>query len=275
MATTEHLRMSALPEPSPLVADLASALFLDVDGTLLDFANDPDAVRVEPGLLRTLDTLHERLGGALALVSGRSIDGLDRLFGRPRWAAAGLHGLERRRADGAIERLPVDPARIAALRAAALRVAGALPGVRIEDKGACIALHCREAPHQEDALGHAAATLVSGFPDFELQRGSHVYELKPLGMDKGKAVTDLLTTAPFVDRIPVYVGDDLTDEHAFGAVNAHGGISIRVGSRVPTDAYFTLSSPAAVHAWLDSAIAAPPQGITRHAGSDEPIPGKP
>jgi trehalose 6-phosphate phosphatase len=261
---------SVLSAPPPLAGDTAWSLFLDVDGTLLDFVDDPEAIRVSPALSRTLDALHAQFGGALALVSGRSIEGLDRLFARPRWAAAGLHGLEQRRPDGTIERRPVDPQRVAALRTAALLVATALPGVRIEDKGVCIALHCREAPALEPALRERAIALVAGFPDFELQPGNHVYELKPRGIDKGKAVAGLLDVPPFAGRAPVYIGDDLTDEHAFAAVNARGGMSIRTGWREPTAAHFTLPSPAAVHAWLDSVLAASTQGITNDAGSGEP-----
>nr|WP_255494766.1 trehalose-phosphatase [Luteibacter sp. Sphag1AF] len=225
-------------------------MFLDADGTLLPFADDPDAVIVAPGLVDLLDELRSKLGGALALISGRAIANLDYLFGRPDWAAAGQHGLERRGSYGALTVEAVDPVELANLRDAAYVLAASLPGVRVEDKGFSIALHCRERPEHEQALAHLAPAIAGRFKGFELQPGSYVFEFKPRGMDKGKAVAALMSVEPFTDRVPVYLGDDLTDEHAFAAVNALGGSSVRVGTREPTVAGFTLSSPADVHAWL-------------------------
>jgi trehalose 6-phosphate phosphatase len=231
------------------------ALFLDVDGTLLDFVDDPAAVRVSPPLLRSLDALHQRLGGALALVSGRTIADLDRLFQRPSWPAAGLHGFERRGSSAAIERLSVDADQVEELRRTATALARQLPGIRVEDKGFAVALHYREAPEQGDALKLAAAALAEELPDFELQPGNHVVEFKPRGMDKGMAVASLLETTPFSGRLPVYIGDDLTDEHGFLAANVHGGFSIRVGDREPSDATYMLPDVASVHAWLQELAA--------------------
>lgn len=249
-----------LPPPPADLVDEHSALFLDADGTLLAFADDPAAVAVADGLLETLDVLREQLGGATALVSGRAIAGLDAIFHRPGWAAAGQHGLERRDARGGLTVMPVDEAELARLRATVHAVAAALPGVRVEDKSWSVALHCRERPDLEPELARRAPALALGFPGFELQPGSFVFEFKPRGMDKGLAVAAFLDDAPFVGRRPVYLGDDLTDEHAFAVVNERGGISIRVGSRTPSQAAFTLSSPADVHAWLDSVKARLTQG---------------
>lgn len=239
------------PPPSDLVGP-GSALFLDADGTLLDFADDPDAVAPSAGLLETLDALREALGGALALVSGRPIEGLDRIFGRPEWAAAGQHGLERRDGRGDVTSMSVDRDELSRLRAAVHAVGDTLPGVRVEDKSWSVALHCRERPDYDAELARRAPEIVAAFPGFELQPGNRVYEFKPRGMDKGIAVSRFLDEAPFRGRRPVYLGDDLTDEHAFALVNARGGASVRVGTRTPTDAAFTLSSPAAVHAWLNT-----------------------
>ncbi|QWT20286.1 trehalose-phosphatase [Bacillus sp. NP157] len=245
--------MPVLPAP-PAALPPRAALFLDADGTLLAFADDPEGVVVPDGLMATLDALHDALGGALALVSGRPIDGLDRIFQRPGWAAAGQHGLERRDAAGQLSTVPVDRDELARLRAAVHEVALALPGLRVEDKSWSVALHSREHPALEAEMGRLAPTVAARFPGFELQPGSHVCEFKPRGMDKGVAVAAFLEEAPFQGRTPVYLGDDLTDEHAFVVVNARQGMSVRVGARTPSHAAFTLSSPADVHAWLNSVM---------------------
>ncbi|MET0506546.1 MAG: trehalose-phosphatase [Luteibacter sp.] len=249
-----------LPHPPADLFDERCALFLDADGTLLAFADDPEAVALADGLLETLDVLRDHLGGALALVSGRAIAGLDAIFGRPGWVAAGQHGLERRDAHGAVTTMPVDKAELDRLRATVHALAAGLPGVRVEDKSWSVALHCRERPDLEPELARRAPAIAGGFPGFELQPGSFVFEFKPRGMDKGVAVAAFLDDAPFAGRRPVYLGDDLTDEHAFAVVNERGGLSIRVGSRTPSLAAFTLSSPADVHAWLDSVKARLTQG---------------
>jgi trehalose 6-phosphate phosphatase len=255
-------RRAPLPRPDADLIDTGSALFLDADGTLLAFADDPEGVAVAGGLIETLDALHAHLGGALALVSGRAIVGLDRIFGRPRWAAAGQHGMERRDATGRTVTVPVDPAELARLREAVHAVGAELPGVRVEDKSWSVALHCRERPEFEPELARRAPLIAARFPGFELQPGSFVFEFKPRGMDKGIAVASFLDEAPFRGRRPVYLGDDLTDEHAFVVVNERGGASIRVGERTPSHAAFTLSSPADVHTWLDSVNARLTQGAT-------------
>jgi trehalose 6-phosphate phosphatase len=244
-------RHAPLPPPPPERVDGASALFLDADGTLLAFADDPEGVVVPDGLLETLDALHDALGGAMALVSGRPIEGLDRIFGRPSWAAAGQHGLERRRADGSLVTVPVDKDDLAALRDAVHAAGRDLPGLRVEDKSWSVALHWRERPELGAAVATLAPALAARFPGFELQPGNHVCEFKPRGMDKGVAVEAFLAEAPFQGRTPAYLGDDLTDEHAFVVVNARGGMSVLVGARSPSHGAFTLSSPADVHAWLD------------------------
>jgi trehalose 6-phosphate phosphatase len=252
-----------LPPPPVDLVTPDTALFLDADGTLLAFADDPEAVFPPPGMLDTLDTLNQALGGAMALVSGRAITGLDRIFGRTAWAAAGQHGLERRDGDGRTSTVPVDADELARLREIVHDIASALPGVRVEDKSWSVALHCREHPERADELERIAPAIAARFPGFELQPGSYVYEFKPRGMDKGVAVAAFLDSPPFRGRTPVYLGDDLTDEHAFAVVNERGGASVRVGTRTPSHATFTLPSPAAVHAWLDSVKATLTQGAAR------------
>lgn len=240
-----------LPAPPLPGADDRWALFLDVDGCLLDFADDPAAVFVPPLLRSLLAALHAALDGALALVSGRGVSDLDRLFGTPPWALAGLHGYELRYADGRYRELAVDGSAQARMRTAVQALAARLDGVQLEDKRHAMALHCRRSPDRLPALRAAAEALAADLPGYELQPGNMVVEFKPTGMNKGGVVEELLQGPPFTGRTPVYLGDDLTDEHAFAAVNRAGGLSVRVGGREPSDARFTLSSPAAVQAWLD------------------------
>ncbi|HET7300261.1 MAG TPA: trehalose-phosphatase [Oleiagrimonas sp.] len=245
-------RMKAAP-PLPS-AGAAWALFLDVDGTLVGFNDDPDMVEVPAGLQATLTALHDALGGALALVSGRRLYDLDRLFGPPLVAAAGLHGLQRRRNDGSEEDMQPDPDVVDALHRHVAALAARLPHMRVEDKGICIALHYRETPLQEHAVIAGACRIARQLPGYETQAGNHIIEIKPAGVDKGYAVKAFLDEAPFIHRLPVYLGDDLTDEHAFAAVNAHDGISIRVGDREPSRAHYTLRHPSAVQAWLEGVL---------------------
>ena len=226
------------------------AIFLDVDGTLLEFADDPLAVSVSPALLKVLHGLHTALDGAMALVSGRGLNDLDRLFGQTRWAAAGLHGLQLRHADGSFRRLSVTPEQRERMHCVARALMQRFDGVELEDKQQAIALHCRRVPAQFDALLEAATSDAAELDGFELQPGNLVVEFKPIGMDKGRAVLELLNRSPFAGRIPVYLGDDLTDEHAFASTNSRRGMSVRIGSREPTLARFTLPSPASTEAWL-------------------------
>lgn len=225
------------------------ALFLDVDGVLLDFAAHPDAVRLAPGLLERLDALHAACGGALALVSGRSIATLDALFAPLRLPCAGLHGLERR--NGArTERVDVDDTLLDDVRAAARLVTARYPGAVLEDKGIALALHWRGEPLAAPDLQGLAAGAAMRLPGYHLQPGDHVVELKPAAADKGVAIEAFLREAPFAGRTPVFAGDDLTDEHGFDVVNARGGHSILVGMRAPSAAEHALQDVAAVHRWL-------------------------
>jgi trehalose 6-phosphate phosphatase len=246
--------------PAP---DARWALFLDVDGTLLDFHDDPAAVAASPELLALLQRLHAELHGALSLVSGRALADLDRLFGQP-WAMAGLHGLQLRHADGQRREHPLDTSAHAQLRQRAEAMLEALGDIELEDKGIAIALHCRRSPDRFAAMRDAAAALAEAMPGYELQAGNLVMEIKPAGMDKGRAVRELLQRPPFAGRQPVYLGDDLTDEHAFDTVARAGGCAIRVGHRHPTAAQFTLPSPAAVHSWLLRVHDALTQGVPPH-----------
>ena len=238
--------------PAPAWPDPAtSALFLDVDGTLLDFAARPDGVVVDPSLPALLRSLSQRFDGAFAPISGRPLHEIDTLLQLPRAAAAGLHGAELRGQDGSMLASTSDSARMPALRARAATLVAALPGVLVEAKPDALALHYRAAPAAA-AQVRAAATVLAreAGADYVLQPGNHVIELKPAGTDKGRALAALMRSAPFTGRTPWVLGDDLTDEHAFLAANALGGISVIVGTRRPTAARRALADPHAVLAWL-------------------------
>jgi len=250
-----HEQTMDRPVPPPL--DGRIALFLDVDGVLLSFADTPDGVVVPPALVTRLGELHARLDGALALVSGRRIETLDRLFAPLRLSCAGLHGLERRHGE-AIEHAPVaSPEALARVREAGLRVAAKYRGAVVEDKGPAIAFHWRADELAAADFEGIAATLVMELPGYHLQHGNRVVELKPQGADKGTAIEAFLREAPFAGRMPVFAGDDLTDEHGFEVVNLQGGTSILVGRREPSVARYGLHDVEAVHRWLGVAPEGP------------------
>jgi len=242
--------------PPPATAD-DWALFLDVDGCLLDFADAPDAVQVPCGLVDAVQAWARRLDGAVALVSGRSLDTLDGLFPQLReLPAAGLHGLERRNVEGIRHEAPSPPAALANVAAEARRIAAEYPGAIVETKGPNLALHWRRAPQAATALRALAAAELPRLPGYGLQAGDHVLELRPGGdADKGSAILAFLAEPPFRGRVPVFLGDDLTDERGFAAVNARGGISVLVGAREDSAARHALRDPAAVRAWLSAACA--------------------
>lgn len=240
--------LNVLSAPPALAPD-TTALFLDVDGVLLDFSAHPDDVAVGDALMRRLRALHDELNGALALVSGRAIAALDALFAPLRLPSAGLHGLERRN-TGDIARIGIDGSALDAVRENARDIVARYPGALCEDKGVALALHWRAEPLAAADLQALAASAAMTLPDFHLQPGDHVVELKPRGADKGSAIDAFLHEPPFQGRKPVFLGDDLTDEHGFEVVNRCGGTSILVGSRTPSAARHALVDVAAAHRWL-------------------------
>lgn len=236
------------------------ALLLDVDGTLLEFAPHPDAVVVPPELVRLLAALHDRLEGALALVSGRSIDTLDSLFDPLRLPAVGLHGIERRPAfGGAVDRLPVEspsPRLLAAIEQAVRRYDSAF----IEHKGSTLAVHHRLMKDGTDLLHRElkqACAAEGGY--WTTLRGRQVIELKPALANKGHGCEALFAHAPFAGRHAVAFGDDTTDLDMFAAVARWGGTNISVGARIAGAGHLRLASPRqtlAVLLELEAAIAA-------------------
>ena len=232
------------------------AFFLDIDGTLLEHVERFDAVRADAALERLLTELSRVTGGALALISGRPVAELDALFAPLRLAVAGQHGIERRDARRTFHRheFPLEPLRRAARELAGF--AARHPGVLLEDKGLSLALHYRLAPAlaelAREAVSRALAAVGSGF---EMQVGKLVFEIKPGGRDKGTAIEAFMAEAPFAGRLPVFIGDDATDEYGFAIVNRRGGHSIKVGPGA-TIARWRLSGAAAVRRWLDAYVAA-------------------
>lgn len=233
-AKPREARISSGFTPSgPVVSGLLRdfdrwALFLDIDGTLIDLADTPDGIVVPPNLPNTLHTVSKKFGGALALVTGRALPYADRLFEPYRFPIAGLHGAERRMSDGIIERVSVTP-EFEALKERLASEAEGLDGVMIEDKGAAIGAHYRLAPQRRAELeALMERTAADAGSDFTLQRGKMVIELRPTQASKGEAVQRFLSEPCFEGRLPVTIGDDLTDEAMFATANALGGLSIRI-----------------------------------------------
>jgi trehalose 6-phosphate phosphatase len=229
----------------PLALD--DALFLDLDGTLIDLADRPAAVRVAPGLVDVLRALSRQLGGRLAIVSGRPLEQIDALLAPLVLPAAGVHGMQRRGADGVLHSAPVPS--LAAARACADVLAAAYVGVWVEEKYGALAVHFRQAPEAGPLCTAALAEIVSATPDLLLMEGKMIVEVKVAGVDKGTAIRDFLATAPFAGHRPVFIGDDTTDEAGFAIVQADGGIAIKVGTG-PSVAQNRIGSPEALRAAL-------------------------
>lgn len=239
-----------MPAPElPARADRL-ALFLDVDGTLLEIAPTPEAVRVPARLVPLLEELTVALGGALALVSGRPLAQIDALLAPFRPAAAGVHGAELRTADGALlvddPSPPLDPA----LRAGLERELAGIAGVRLEDKGHAIACHYRAVPEAGPRVRAAAEAVRGVWPDLAILEGRMVVELRRAGADKGRALRMLMARPPFLGRVPVAIGDDVTDLDAFAAAEALGGRGLVVGRALAPQRPGVFDGPAALHAWL-------------------------
>lgn len=230
------------------------AFFLDVDGTLLEIADAPSAVRVDMPLLDLIGRLYRTTGGAVALISGRSISGLEDLLGALRLPIAGQHGLERRDAAGRLWIHAAPPGAKCAIKEALMPVLARHSGLLMEDKGLTLALHYRRAPHLAAYAHRLMARLMEeAGGGLEIQRGKRVVEVKPSGIDKGTAVAEYLQELPFRGRHPVFIGDDLNDEHGFAEVNRLDGTSIKVGGGASC-ARYRLAGVAAVRHWLAAAL---------------------
>jgi trehalose 6-phosphate phosphatase len=228
-----------------------AALFLDFDGTLVELAETPDTIRVSPSLSPLLQRLSEKLGGRLAIVSGRAIQDLERHLLGSGLAMSGSHGLELRLRDGSRVPLAV-PRSLDHARERVALYAGSIPGLLVEEKPFGIALHYRKAPDRERDV-HAFMADLAAESGLSLLSGKMVAELRPAGADKGDAVRALMAEPDFAGARPLFVGDDVTDEDAFRAADEMGGAGILVGPRRATIARWRLDDVASVEHWLELA----------------------
>lgn len=248
--TEPHGKSGAPPAPDSIDLD-RTALLLDVDGTLLDIAATPDDVVVSSTLRATLSDLLAQSGGAVALVSGRTIDTLDRLFAPLKVPAIGGHGAEIRPSaqDSVLKRRPASTT--GPLRRRLHALADLDPHLLVEDKLHSIALHYRLALQQEAFLKKEVARLVAaeGADNMEIIFGKAVIEIKPKQFNKGTAVSELMTYPPFAGRTPLFIGDDTTDESVFAILPDLAGTGYSVG-RAMQGAEGIFESPEAVRSWL-------------------------
>ena len=234
------------PPPPPA---LDWCLFLDVDGTLIELADTPSQAETDAEIKFLLREVQERLGGAVALVSGRRISTLDALFAPLKLPAAGLHGVERRKADGTIQGASFVDSQLDRARATMKNFVDAHPGTLLEDKDRTIAVHYRMAPQFEQAARESVLEVAKQLGgQYHIQCGKMMFEIKPRGFSKATAIQAFMKESPFNGRRPVFVGDDLTDQDGFAMVEAHGGLSVGVGDRV--QGQFYLPDVAAVRMWL-------------------------
>ncbi len=239
-----------LPQPS-YFERTKWALFLDLDGTLIDIAPTPDAVIIPSDLKPLLTDVSARLGGALAIVTGREVKFIDKIVGDAVGAIGGTHGGEMRMPDHTT-RLTAGNWLTPALTEIVRQLGNDHPALVIEEKKLGIAVHYRMAPYLREEvknrLGHAVNDADGSLI---LQRGRMVYEILPAQVNKGRAVESFLLADPFHGRKPIAIGDDITDEAMFAAAQEHGGLGIRVGMPdVPTIATHLLPNPRAVRDWI-------------------------
>jgi trehalose 6-phosphate phosphatase len=229
------------------------ALFLDLDGTLLELADHPSLVIASPRLKALLPELPRITDGAVAVISGRRIEDLDRVLAPHSYVAAGVHGLERRDGSGRVQSAG-DAASLQGVRAVVDEFVAAHAGLWIEDKGAAVAVHYRSRPELEPDVHRFVGDLQGRLPpDIEILLGHSVFEIKPGVADKGSAIKAFMDERPFTGRTPVFAGDDVTDEAGFRTVNELGGVSVKVGAG-ETAARWRLADVESVLAWLERAV---------------------
>jgi trehalose 6-phosphate phosphatase len=241
------VKMQALPRP-PILDTERVALFLDLDGTIAEISERPGDVGPLAKRTRLLGAIGRALNGRLAILTGRTLEDVDRILEGAVMSVAAVHGLVRRLPDSSVIRTEAAP-QLAKARRAFEAMALAEPALIVEDKGASVALHYRQVPGAERAAREATSRIAPAM-GLVVQHGSMVSELLTPGPDKGDALRTFQDDPRFTGFQPVMVGDDLTDEPAFAAANALGGYGVRVGSPRATAARFGLEGVSEVLAWL-------------------------
>lgn len=241
-------------DEQPPIPRLDWAYFFDIDGTLAEIAAHPGGARIERGIRELIERLHAATGGAVALITGRTIADADRLMDHASLPVAGQHGLERRDGDGRVQKHEMDEETFAEVSETVRSAIADKPGLVAELKGLSLALHYRGAPQLADYANELLqnARLRLG-EEFSTMSGKMVVELKPSGMHKGVAISRFLSELNFNGRTPVFLGDDVTDEDGFSVINSACGHSIKVGGG-PTSARWRLRTVADVREWLTTAF---------------------
>jgi trehalose 6-phosphate phosphatase len=251
-ASPEEAAPDAVPVPRSLLPQLHdTALLLDIDGTLLDLAPTPREVWVPPGLAKTLNRLLDKTAGALALVSGRSLNDIDLIFAPEQFPGVGGHGAEMRISTDSEAVATHAPPMDKELKRRLAAIARLSPGILLEDKGYSLALHYRLAPHAEKAIYEAVSLIRADLPNapIEVLPGKCVCEIKHSGFNKATGVLELMTHEPFKGRRPIFIGDDVTDESVFAIMPELGGFAFSVGRRAKgVNGHF--DEPSDVREWL-------------------------
>lgn len=235
------------------------ALFLDIDGTLADIAPEPSLAFVAPSTVSDLKALSISLNGALALVSGRQLAEIDKLVGLAGISAAGIHGAQLRTQAGT--RLVQDqlPEVFVQIEAEVRNLTRALEGIRFELKPLAVAIHFRANPKLESHIHEIASSVVSKHAGLKLIKGKCIAEILPDSVNKGNAIAELMQSLPFRGRVPVFAGDDVTDEDGFTSVNSMKGISIKIGNG-PSNAVYGFETAAKFRAWLSQLLCGGAEG---------------
>lgn len=231
------------------------AVFLDFDGTLAEIAPKPWLASLDAGTVDTLAALWRHLDGALALVSGRQIEDIDAMVGLPNLPAAGIHGAQLRRPGGPVVTEEWMRSEIDAVEAILRREIGSFDGLLVERKPVAVAVHYRGNPAREEELRAIAARIVRPLSHLKCLSGRKIVEILPAAFDKGKAIANLMETPPFMGRVPIFAGDDTTDEDGLGAVREMGGVSIKIGPG-PSVAEYGFDTGLRFRNWLRSLASA-------------------
>ena len=240
---------SSLENIGPVTAS-GIALFLDFDGTLAAIAERPSDVVVAPGVMASLARLHHMTGGAVAIITGRDIAAIDKFLQPHLFTVSGVHGFQTRIADGAVTELASDTAALQDISRALHELADAQEGLLVEEKPGSVALHYRARPDLAEWCKESVGDAAAPHDGLRILAGKMVIEVKAHRGDKGAAIDELMRSPPFAGRVPVFIGDDVTDEAGFRLVNELGGISIKVGDG-PSAARYRLREQNEVPAWLE------------------------